>query len=259
MCLIVFAYDLHPQYRLIVAANRDEFYERPTTAVDWWEDHPQILAGRDNQAGGTWLGIHRSGRWSALTNYREAAPLLKDAPSRGDLVASFLKNDQATETYLKELQASIQTYNGFNLVVDDGEQIGYISNRGQTVEILKPGLYGLSNHLLDTPWPKVRKVKEKLAQLIEQENKLNPAHILSLLHDTELAADEQLPETGIKLEWERLLSAMFIQSPTYGTRVSTVLLIDHQNHITFVEKDIKTEIERSFQFSAEKESINYEL
>lgn len=256
MCLIAFSYKQHPQYRLILAANRDEFYERPTAQAGWWQDKPHILAGRDLKANGTWQGINKYGYWAALTNYREPHNIKKNAPSRGNLVSDFIANKYSTENYLASLLPQASEYNGFNLLVDDGKKLGYISNRAQDIQILTPGLYGLSNHLLNTPWPKVERLKEKLGSFSDSDTILNPQDLLPLLHDTYQAPDHQLPETGVSLEWERLLSPLFIRSSVYGTRVSTIVLIDYQDQVNFVEKNYQDNSIKTFQFKIEKAPMN---
>lgn len=236
MCLIAFSYRQHPRYRLVVVANRDEFYERPTAAADWWSDQPQLLAGRDLEAGGTWMGITRAGRWAALTNYREPQNIQPDAPSRGALVVDFLQSEQPTASFLDQRQVAVQAFNGFNLLADDGVHLGYLSNRASAPRLLEPGTYGLSNHLLDTPWPKVVQVREQLRETVATSQDLNVAALMPLLADTRLAPDQDLPQTGVSLDLERMLSAVCIQSPNYGTRVSTVVLVGYDGQVTFVEK-----------------------
>ncbi len=158
MCLIVFAWRQHPDFPLIVAANRDEFYERPTLAADFWADHPEVLGGRDLKEMGTWLGITRKGRFAALTNYRDPLHVRADAPSRGWLVRDFLTGERGAEDYLARLRDRGAAYNGFSLILGDAAGLYYYSNRGEEgPAALAPGVYGLSNHLLDTPWPKVRR------------------------------------------------------------------------------------------------------
>ncbi|MDQ3800462.1 MAG: NRDE family protein [Acidobacteriota bacterium] len=240
MCSIFFAYDAHPKYRLILAANRDEFYERPTAAAHFWlEDAPEILAGRDSVYGGTWLGVTRSGRFSAVTNYRD--PLAPTGnSSRGNLVGDFLRSAETPARYLQKVRQKARDYSGFNLLVGafgSAAEIGYFSNRSEQgdIKILESGIYGLSNHLLDTPWRKVTRGKAALANLIEKEN-LAVESLFEILLDASRAADEDLPETGIGLERERLLSPIFIETPVYGTRSSTVLLIETSGRVSFSER-----------------------
>lgn len=235
MCLLLFSYRQHPQYPLVLAANRDEFYPRPTAPAAFWDDAPHVLAGRDLKGGGTWMGVSRSGRIAALTNYREWPGYDPEAPSRGALVADFLTGDAAPQAYLEALAPTADAYNGFNLIVGTATDLWYFSNREEEVRALAPGLYGLSNHLLDTPWPKVVRGKAALAHALQQDRP-DPEVLLALLRDTTCAPEGELPETGVGLEKERMLSPMFITSPSYGTRLSTVLLADAEGTLTFVEQ-----------------------
>ncbi len=235
MCLLLFAWKAHPYYPLILAANRDEFYERPSAAAGFWEDAPDILAGRDLKEGGTWLGITRSGRLAALTNYRDPASLKKNAPSRGRLVSGYLLGKEKAETYLNRIASEAFRYNGFSLLAGDLSDLFYFSNRG-TQTRLAPGIYGLSNSLLDVPWPKVALGKKKLGDLLDKKVRPTTGAIFKLLSDRAIPPDDQLPGTGVGLEWERILSPLFIQSPFYGTRSSTVLLVDREGKTTFSER-----------------------
>jgi uncharacterized protein with NRDE domain len=238
MCLVLIAWRADPQSPLLLAANRDEFHARPTLAAGWWPDHPQILAGRDLEAGGTWLGLSRTGRFAALTNYRDPqrrrtpAPGVA-APSRGSLVTSLLDGDASVAESLTYLQTVAANYNGFNVIFSDGERLAiYESTRGHGRE-LEPGIYGLSNHLLDTPWPKVQNAKSRLqAALLDT---TDPAPLLALLRDDRPAPDEELPRTGVSLEWERLLSSAFVRAHDYGTRCSTIIRIDDRARAYFEE------------------------
>jgi uncharacterized protein with NRDE domain len=170
MCLILFAYQRHPRYRLILAANRDEFYARPTAPLGFWADHPQVLAGRDLEQKGTWLGVTRGGRLAAITNYRDPQAIKPNAPSRGHLVSDFLKGSIPPLDYLQDISASAARYSGFNLLVGDPSGLFYFSNHGAVMCRLAPGLYGLSNGLLDIPWPKVDQGKQALAALVREED-----------------------------------------------------------------------------------------
>jgi uncharacterized protein with NRDE domain len=234
MCLILFAHEAHPQYKLIVAANRDEFYARPAARVDWWPEMPDVLAGKDLQADGSWMGIHRSGRFAALTNYREPGKFLPEAPSRGALVTDFLSGADSPAAYLETLADRGQEYNGFNLLTGDAGQMGYYSNRAGKPQLLAPGVYGLSNHLLNTPWPKIRRGRQQLEAAMGTD--FDADDLFTILRDPQMAPDHQLPDTGVSLEWERMLSAMFIESPVYGTRVSSVLLVDRQDRVFYEER-----------------------
>ncbi len=235
MCLILFAYNIHPNYNLILAANRDEFYERPSASADFWEDAPQVLAGRDLQEGGTWMGVDRSGRFAAITNYRDPASWKNNAPSRGGLVSSYLCGNQIANEYLDKISRQSQLYNGYNLIVGDRHELFAYSNRGK-MQKLNPGIYGLSNHLLNTPWPKVSLGKKLMEPSLDKKGAELEDSLFAVLADRKIPADNKLPDTGIGLEWERVLSSIFISSPIYGTRSSTILLIGKNGRVKFVEK-----------------------
>lgn len=233
MCLILFSYQVHPEYPLILAANRDEFYKRPTKNLHVWPDSPHIMAGQDMRDGGTWLGMTPNGRFCALTNVRETANA-DEVKSRGHLVVDFLRDNCSPDTYLREVAKNHHLFKGFNLLVGDNQAIYYYSNRAQRIEQLAPGFYGLSNYLLNTPWPKVTRGLT-LFKLIVEEN-LSDTALLSLLEDDKIAADALLPDTGIGIESERLLSPLFIKSEVYGTRSSTIILKERTGNIRFTEK-----------------------
>ena len=224
MCLIVFAWKLLPTCPLVMAATRDEFFNRPAKAADWWDDRPDVYAGRDLQEGGTWLGINRQGRFAALTNIRNGQPRRADLRSRGELVAGYLDSEQSAEDYLAKVRQSADQYNGFNLLIGDGEHVFWFSNENDSAPLaLQPGIYGLSNGSLDTPWPKVVRAKAQFSSLLCQ-SAPDDAYF-DMLSDTTHAADSRLPDTGVSLEWERLLSPICIESPDYGTRASTLLKV----------------------------------
>jgi uncharacterized protein with NRDE domain len=207
-----------------MAANRDEFYDRPSKAASWWDDCPDIYAGRDLQEGGTWLGINRQGRFAALTNIRDGRQRRSDLRSRGELVAGYLGSEQPAEDYLRQVKEAADQYNGFNLLIGDGENIFWFSNQTTSGAVqLPPGIYGLSNASLDDPWPKVVRAKAQFASLLCQ-SAPDDAYF-EMLSDTTRAADSRLPDTGVSLEWERLLSPICIESPDYGTRASTILKV----------------------------------
>jgi len=223
---------------LVVAANRDEFFSRPTAAAQFWDDAPAILAGRDLSAGGTWLGITRQGRFAALTNFREPGNLLPVAPTRGKLVSDFLSGTNSAQTYLEDLSKMAKSYNGFNLIcgsIDEG--FWHFCNRSANSAVAKKlsaGIYGVSNHQLDTPWPKVAQGKSDLQHAL---NALPCEEALfALLRDENIYEDSRLPNTGVSLEWERTLSAAFVRTPTYGTRCSTVLRISNEKSVSFDEQ-----------------------
>ena len=252
MCLLLLAYDVHPRYRISLAANRDEFYDRPTAAAAIWDDAPQIFAGRDLAHGGTWLGVNRGGRFAALTNYRDPRAHRKDAPSRGGLVSGFLKSEESPEEYLARLQVEGAAYNGFNLLLGDSGGLLWYSNKSGEVVRLAPGIHGLSNRLLDTPWPKVVRGRDALARVVAG-SEFSGEDLLAILADGTKSPDEQLPDTGVGLEMERLLSSIFIASERYGTRSSTVLLVDSDRRVTFVERSFHGEDARDAEVSFQAE------
>lgn len=235
MCLILIALDSHPDYPLIVAANRDEFYDRPTAPAAFWADAPSVLAGRDLEAGGTWLGIDRRGRFAAVTNYRQGRREPSAPRSRGRLVSDFLTSDLGAREHLERVGSDEALYNGFNLIAGDARELSYYSNRGGRVRTLGRGVYGLSNHLLDTDWPKVSSAKTAFGSLLSGGASELTADLFALLSDRNQPVEEALPRTGVGPEWERLLSSAFIASSGYGTRSSTVLLVGRDGGIVFVE------------------------
>lgn len=248
MCLIVFAYDVHRNNRLVMAANRDEFYARPTAKARFWDDFPEVLAGRDLEKMGTWMGVTKTGRFAAVTNYRDPGGERPDAKSRGALVADFLKGSDSALAYMKQVEKNAQQYNGFNLIAGDAESLYYFSNRANEIQELKQGIYGMSNALLDTPWPKVEHSKQRLNKCL-QADAIDRDCLLDLLADSEQAEDEALPDTGIGIEHERLLSSAFIKSPDYGTRASTLLLISRDGQVRFQERSFSPEQKDSkYQF-----------
>lgn len=232
MCLILVAWRAHHEFPFVVAANRDEYYQRPTASAGFWSDAPQVLAGRDLEAGGTWMGITRNGRFAALTNFRDPARHKPDAPSRGHLVADFLTGTQPIDAYLDGLAGA--SYNGFNLLLGDGERLVAFSNVSNERHELAPGIHGLSNALLDTPWPKVGAGKTALEAAIAALP--GETALWKLLRDDTTHPDSVLPATGVPLEWERLLSAAFVISPDYGTRSSTLLTVSGGDVVSFDEQ-----------------------
>ncbi|HTY98714.1 MAG TPA: NRDE family protein [Rhodocyclaceae bacterium] len=234
MCIILVAWRTHRTYPLVVAANRDEFFSRPTAAAAFWPEQPKILAGRDLGAGGTWLGLTRNGRFAALTNYRDPAGFRPDRPSRGQLVADFLAGDEGPEAWLRQAAARAGEFNGYNLLAGDRHTLAWFSNVTGQSRLLSPGIYGLSNDLLDTPWPKVAAAKSALSSALA--SLPEDGQLFDLLRDDTIHPDEALPRTGVSLEWERLLSAAFVRANGYGTRNSTVLTVDAQGIATFDEQ-----------------------
>lgn len=257
MCLILLAYDTHPLYRLILAANRDEFFSRPTAPAAFRDDSPRILAGRDLKAGGAWLGLTRTGRIAAITNFRDPRSERKDAPSRGGLVSGFLAGSTSVEEYLAFLKSEGPDFNGFNLIFGDMKRLCWFSNRGDKPRFLQPGIHGLSNHLLDTPWPKVARGKEAMELIVAKGKEIEPYALFAILADRAIPADDLLPDTGVGIELERILSPRFISAPAYGTRSSTIILIGRNGEVTFIEKTFNGQPEETksviFQFRIEEE------
>jgi len=244
MCLLVFAWRSHPDYPLILVGNRDEFYTRRTRPASWWGQAVSLLAGHDEEAGGTWLGITRRGRFAALTNVRAPTERNPHAPSRGALVLSALQAPQRGGEWLQAHAPRTAAYNGFNLLVGDvlpsdgdteASSLHYYSNRLEPpARSLAPGIYGLSNGFLDTPWPKVTRAVGRFACQIAQ--RVDAPSLMRLLADREIARDHDLPQTGVPLEWERVLSSIQIRANGYGTRTSTVLTVRRDGLVTFVER-----------------------
>lgn len=236
MCLIAIAYRVHPAYPLIIAANRDEFYDRPTAPLDFWPDHPDILAGRDLKNHGTWLGVNTQGKVAAVTNYREPDAKPDTGISRGRLVSDFLAGKTPAENYLDTIAGQKDAYSGFNLIAGKADRLLWYSNRGGVITIIDPGIHAVSNHLLDTPWPKTETIRQGMAAVVGAQGEIDPEEIFSLLADTTRPPDEQLPDTGIGPDWERTLSPVFITSSIYGTRCSSVIRVDTAGNILFCER-----------------------
>lgn len=241
MCLIVFAWQVVPGVPLVAAGNRDEFYDRPAMPACWWDEHPHVYAGRDLRGGGTWLGITRDGRFAAITNIRAPSEKRDDAPSRGALVADYLAGQAAPEEYIASIASSAHQFNGFNLLVGNGSTLIWYSNAAaddqRNGKPLAPGVYGLSNGMLDTPWPKVVRTKAQFASLLCQ-GAPHEAYF-EMLTDTTRASDCRLPKTGVSVEWERLLSAVCIESPNYGTRASSVVQLYANDNAVLHERLIR--------------------
>ena len=236
MCLILFANDQHPKYKLVMAANRDEFFSRPSLVADFWKDNSAILGGRDVQSGGTWLGINKNGRFIAITNFRDPDSMNPKAISRGELSSHFLSKSIDIPAFIKEVSAKRQLYNGFNLLLSDNgfDNIFHYSNISDRLTGIDPGVHGLSNHLLNTPWPKIKSGKKALVHIIQSES-LKTGDLLNILQDNSESPDESLPKTGISYELEKKLSPVFISMIGYGTRCSTAILIDRNNVLSFHE------------------------
>ena len=236
MCLLVLAWKHHPRYRLILAGNRDEFHDRAAAPLNWWQDDPRILGGRDLKANGTWLGVARSGRFGVVTNYRDLQAPVESAPSRGQLVPRFLTGATSPKEFLDDLRGAAPRYSGFNLLVGGTRSLYYFSNRGGNAPTaLAPGVYGLSNHLLDTPWPKLARTRERFNALLTQPE-IAPEDLFSMLADREQATGPDLPSTGLPEDWERVVSAPFIVNERYGTRCSSVLLVERTGRTILQER-----------------------
>jgi uncharacterized protein with NRDE domain len=233
MCLALVALDAHPKYRCVIAANRDEFHARAAEPAHWWD--ASVLAGRDLVAGGTWFGVTRTGRWALITNFREGIPRDPYAPSRGELVMRMLRDAASPLRSSAALLPDGGRYHGFNLLVGDESGAAFASNRASGALSLDAGIHGLSNHLLDTPWPKLLRSKTRLAAWLADDD---PAieSAFALLADREPAFDAALPATGVSPQWESLLSSPFIVSTDYGTRSSTMLLIARDDSARFIER-----------------------
>jgi uncharacterized protein with NRDE domain len=250
MCILLIGNEVHPRYSLVLAANRDEFYVRPTALAAFWDEDPRILAGRDLVRGGTWLGVTTGGRIAALTNYRNPADMHHAGPTRGLLPLDFLRGDESGGEYMERIRGAAESYPGFNLIAGLPNDLFYFSNRGAGPEPLMPGVHGLSNHLLNTKWPKVTRSVAALDAVMAEKEFIED-DIFDILSDTVIAPDDQLPDTGVGIEWERVLSPPFIASPSYGTRCSTVILIDRTDRVRFTERtfvpgaDVQS---RSFEF-----------
>ncbi len=238
MCLVVFGWKARPGLTLAVAANRDEFLRRPTARAAFWADAPGVLAGRDLEAGGTWLGITRRGRFAFVTNHRDPRSRIEGAPSRGGLVTEFLEGEESPGDFLGRKEKEAASYNGFHLVVSDFVELWYLTNTGGPPRRLSAGIHGLSNGPLDDPWPKTRKSVEGLARALEAPGSLSHELLLDLLADRSRPHDGELPSTGVPLEWERLLSSVFIEGEGsgYGTRSSTAVLVAEDGGVHFVER-----------------------
>jgi uncharacterized protein with NRDE domain len=236
MCLILFALATHPDYPLIVAANRDEAYSRPTSPAAFWKDHPRVCAGRDLEQGGTWLGIARDGRIAAVTNYRQGVRSAGTERSRGELTRDFLTGRGEPAAYMDAVETRAAQYNGFSLIAGNPDALWFYSNRGGAVQKIAAGVHGLSNHLLDEPWPKVRRGIAEMQKLLGAEESVMTTRLFELLADRAPAPDEFLPATGIARDRERALSASFIAGEVYGTRASTLVLVRSDGDVLFRER-----------------------
>lgn len=248
MCLLFFSYKNTPGCRLVAVANRDEYFERPTAPLNYLDEQKTTLGGRDLQEGGTWMGVTRQGRFGALTNFRQGGVVRNDCISRGEIVMNFLKGSYSAAEYVELLVKSRDKYNGYNLIAGDDEGIYYYSNRNGTPISLAPGFYGLSNHLIDTPWPKVVLGKQLVEPFLDREfrGSLEDCRpVFEVLQDRTQPEDHELPDTGVGLRWERLLGSIFIDSPGYGTRSSAVVVIRDDTGIVFHEQTYLRDGEQS--------------
>jgi uncharacterized protein with NRDE domain len=267
MCLLVFAWNSHPDYPLILVANRDEFYLRRTRPASWWGQAVSLLAGHDEEAGGTWLGITRRGRFAALTNVRSPSERNPHAPSRGALVLAALQAPTESGRWLTTHAPRMAAYNGFNLLVGDilpaddataPSRLYYYSNRlEQPQQVLAPGIYGVSNAYLDTPWPKVTRAVGAFACAIAA--RVTIGDLLALMESREVARDGALPSTGVPLDWERALSAIQIRANGYGTRATTVLTVRSDGLANFFERSFdpsnpEQSSDRHFEFMVDTEA-----
>ncbi len=266
MCLILFAYQQHPDYPLILIANRDEAYARPTDNAHWWKD-AEILAGRDLEAGGTWLGVNRNGRLAAVTNVREPSAgnlkvgnLKASGKSRGQLTRDYLSGEISNQDYRQTLEASAADFAGFNLLFGSLESLWFYSNRGhvyrpQAYRPIEAGIYGISNGNFNQAWPKLEDGREALSAALATD--LNDALLLEILQNDQPSKDNRLPSTGVSKETERLLSSRFIRSADYGTRASSLMLFSKDGNVRFVEQNYGingqhlARVEHTFLASAE--------
>ncbi|GJQ64286.1 MAG: hypothetical protein SCALA702_33390 [Melioribacteraceae bacterium] len=240
MCLITFRFDPESEFPLLMAANRDEFYDRPAKTAHHWDDNPSIFAGRDLKAGGTWMGVNKSGRFAALTNFRDGNDKRTFNSSRGNLVTRFLEGVDTVAEFSRYLLKTRNDFAGYNIIFYENNSIRYFSNKLPEVLILKPGIYGLSNATLDIPWEKVKKAKSAMGKYIKG-NCGDDEILFSILKDETKAEDQLLPETGVPFEWEKLLSSPFIRSEIYGTRLSTIVKMNSSEYrITELNYDSNT-------------------
>jgi len=239
MCIVFLAIEQHPDFPIILAANRDEFHRRNSLGLHIWPQHQGVIGGRDRQAGGSWLLASPDGKFATVTNIREGVP--ESAPlSRGEIPLQFVTADEPV-AYLEQLAARRSQYAGFNLLAGDSEQVWYFNSKTGLRESLKPGLYGLSNGRLDTDWPKVREGKQGFARLVTTIGGPDIPALFKLLSNTTQADSAELPDTGVPQQWEQLLSSIFIRHPQYGTRCSTLLLRDNAGSATLIERNFSAQ------------------
>lgn len=235
MCLIVFAYKSHPEYPFILAGNRDESHDRPSIHLHKWDTSPPIIAGKDKEAGGTWLGVSETGKIAAITNYRDIDKIRDNTPSRGEIITNFLLSDEQPEHTLKSIENRAHLYNGFNLIAGDIEQLYYLSNHGHSVEPIPPGVHVISNASLNTPWPKAAWALNRLNTILKSD-KLDKEQIFEILLNSDRYSQDILPNTGLSKEMEVAVSSVFILTDHYGTRSSSIISIDRHLQLNFSEK-----------------------
>lgn len=233
MCLVIIAHQVDPAYPLVVAGNRDEFHLRPTQDAHWWPDKPDVLGGRDLQAGGTWLALHRNGRFATVTNFRDAQPPAGNLASRGHLITAFLDGNESPSDFVATIEG--ERYGGFNLLVTDDKQLAYLSNRDGDARLLPPGIYGVANATLDTPWPKVERSKAALVALLKTDA-INETSLLRMLGDRNRARVDEVETGGHPFDKAHALTAPFVVLPDYGTRCSTIVIRDERGSIRMTEK-----------------------
>ncbi|MBC8046286.1 MAG: NRDE family protein [Fimbriimonadaceae bacterium] len=251
MCLINFAFQYHPKYKFILVGNRDEFYNRPTKELHWWEDHPDILAGRDLKDGGTWMGMSRDGKIAVLTNYRDLKNIKNDAPSRGIILNKYLSGEIPLDEFHIFLKTQGRFYNGFSLLYGTTSEFYYFANKDERWQMIMPGIYGLSNAFLDTAWTKLVQSKKMFTELIETDI-IDEQRLINMMHNTGYAEDNSLPLTGIPLELEKKLSAMFIETENYGSRLTTFISIDKKDIVVYHEKSYHPPGDAVYTFQIQK-------
>jgi uncharacterized protein with NRDE domain len=235
VCLLVFAWNAHARYRLVLAGNRDEYHARATDAAGWWPDSPDLLGGRDLEAGGTWLAVARDGRWGVVTNYREIADSGPAQRSRGELIVDFIHGNMPPQAFGPARETLASQYAGYSLLVGDRDSLHYFTNRGAPSSPLPAGIHGLSNERLNTPWPKLERTRRRFEGLVAAGDPA-PETLFELLADREPATADQVPRTGLDMALERLVSAPFVISQSYGTRSSHIVLAGHDDHVRFLER-----------------------
>lgn len=253
MCLIVFSFRHHPDYPIILAGNRDEFYERPARPAHTWNTQPNIIAGKDLKAGGTWLGVSEKGELAAITNHRNFYNPIEGEKSRGIIIPDFLTSEKPAQERIHQINRESQDYSGFNLIAGSSEELWYVSNVRDKAGTVSPGIHGISNAFLDTPWPKVEQAKAEF-RAATRHPVIDPEEVFDLLKSSEPFPQEQLPDTGLSSEMERAVSPAFIKTDSYGTRCSSLLMIDYEGNTTFTERtydhitgDVRSE--QNFEFS----------